>query len=180
MILQFLPSLVLWLKTCFFGLNLANLNPLLLPFDALICVVSVSCFIEQEWLREWRGSVQKWKEHKELRRWPARSHVVAWLTWPRKMEEIRVTRLHGWRDRAAWNSTSDAEAWTTRPRGEAKCRMTRPPEWRVRVTCAICIICRITKVAVRDSGQQLNPVFGPETQIKVRELAETHHAFHNS
>ena len=36
----FLPDFVLQLKICFFGLNLANFNPLLLPFDAVICALS--------------------------------------------------------------------------------------------------------------------------------------------
>ena len=37
----FLPNFVLRLKTCFLGLIFANINPLLLPLDALICVLSV-------------------------------------------------------------------------------------------------------------------------------------------
>ena len=36
-----LPNYVLWLKTCFFDLKFPIFNPLLLPLDALICVLSV-------------------------------------------------------------------------------------------------------------------------------------------
>ena len=35
-----LPDFVLRLKTCFLSLIFANINPLLLPLDAVICVLS--------------------------------------------------------------------------------------------------------------------------------------------
>ena len=39
-----------------------------------------SDFLGQEWLRGWKGSMQKWKKHKKLRISESGSDVHAWMT----------------------------------------------------------------------------------------------------
>ena len=95
----------------------------------LVCWV-VSDLLRQEWLKGWKGNIQKWKESIKWsfwRNWQPRdrmgdadayqarinSDAAAWLTRPCALSRTHMTRSHDWRDRVARKAPNDATAWPT-------------------------------------------------------------------
>ena len=142
----------------------------------LVCWV-VSDLLRQEWLKGWKGNIQKWKESVE-----------------QSFAELAPTRSHGWRDRVPSTNQQrrgrmtdatvrlkqnahDAVAWLTRPCGKEMLRMTRPRDPRGRVTEAMHQ--KLQKTLIANSEALFGPNLSPEG-IDQRLQSEGMHPFRES
>ena len=109
-------------KTCFLCFKINYFNYLYFhSMSWLVCWV-VSDLLRQEWLKGWKGNIQKWKESTKWsfwRNWQRRERVTDAIAryeqnaddadaWPKRTRDKENSR---WRDRV-----THADAWPTRTR----------------------------------------------------------------